>query len=51
MFTLNAWASTGRIKLPFYKVGRRTMYKESDLLAFLEGACPNFCVNGVSNHI
>ncbi|GHD81506.1 helix-turn-helix domain-containing protein [Vogesella fluminis] len=51
VFTLNAWASTGRIKLPFYKVGRRTMYKESDLLAFLEGACPNFCVNGVSNHI
>ncbi|MDC7691724.1 helix-turn-helix domain-containing protein [Vogesella indigofera] len=36
VFTLNSWASTGRIKLPFYKVGRRTMYKESDLLAFLE---------------
>lgn len=36
VFTLNAWASTGRVKLPFYRVGRKTMYKESDLLAFLE---------------
>lgn len=36
VFTLNSWGSTGRVKLPFYKVGRRAMYKESDLLAFLE---------------
>lgn len=36
IFTLNAWASTGRVKLPFYRVGRLAIYKESDLLAFLE---------------
>lgn len=36
IWTLNAWASQGGKGLPFYKVGRKTMYKESDLLAYLE---------------
>lgn len=36
VWTLSAWASTGRVKLPFYRVGRRAMYKLSDVLAFIE---------------
>ena len=33
--TLAAWAVTKRYQLPFVKVGRRAMYRLSDLEAFL----------------
>lgn len=38
VWTLNAWASRGGVALPFYRVGRRAMYKQSDVLAFLEAS-------------
>ncbi|WP_202819724.1 helix-turn-helix domain-containing protein [Thaumasiovibrio subtropicus] len=34
--TLATWASTGRNKLPFIKVGHRVFYRLSDLDAFME---------------
>lgn len=34
--TLANWASTGRVAIPFYKVGRRAvLYRRSDLDAYL----------------
>lgn len=34
--TLANWHSTGRVKIPFYKVGRKkTIYLKSDLDAYL----------------
>ncbi|MBY6017363.1 helix-turn-helix domain-containing protein [Halomonas denitrificans] len=35
--TLSVWRCTGRYPLPFVKVGRRVMYRESDIHAFIEG--------------
>jgi excisionase family DNA binding protein len=35
--TLAVWATTGRYKLPFVKVGRTVKYRVTDLDAFLEG--------------
>lgn len=35
--TLANWASTGRVSIPFYKVGRKkVIYHKSDLEAYLE---------------
>jgi len=34
--TLACWASTGRYRLPFVRVGRRIMYRIEDLNAFIE---------------
>ena len=34
--TLSVWRSTGRYALPFLKVGRKVLYRHSDLLAWLE---------------
>ncbi|MFS1864671.1 helix-turn-helix domain-containing protein [Vibrio breoganii] len=34
--TLAVWASTGRYKLPFVKVGRKVFYRQSDLDVFIE---------------
>ncbi len=34
--TLAVWACTKRYKLPFVKIGRRSMYRLSDLDAFIE---------------
>jgi len=34
--TLAMWRSSGRHDLPFIKVGRRVMYRQSDLDAWLE---------------
>lgn len=34
--TLATWASTGRYALPFVKIGRRVMYRISDIQAFVE---------------
>lgn len=34
--TLAVWASTGRYRLPFIKVGRKVFYTLADLDAFLE---------------
>ena len=33
--TLAQWASTGAVKLPYSKLGRLTMYRRSDLDAFI----------------
>lgn len=33
--TLAVWRSTGRYKIPFIKVGRKVMYRKSDLDDFL----------------
>lgn len=33
--TLAVWASTGRYGVPFIKVGRRAMYRQADLDAWL----------------
>ena len=33
--TLAQWACTGRVSLPFYKIGRKAMYKICDLEAFI----------------
>lgn len=33
---LHAWASNGRYRLPYIKIGNKVFYWESDLLAFLE---------------
>lgn len=34
--TLANWAHTGRVKIPFHKVGRKVIYFKSDLDAYLE---------------
>lgn len=34
--TLATWASSRRYALPFVKIGRRVMYRLSDLHAFIE---------------
>lgn len=34
--TLAVWACTQRYPLPYIKVGRRVMYRQSDLDAFVE---------------
>ncbi len=34
--TLAVWATTGRYKLPYYKIGRLVYYDKNDLDAFLE---------------
>lgn len=34
--TLACWASSGRYHLPFVKIGRRAMYRLSDIEAFIE---------------
>lgn len=34
--TLSCWASSGRYPLPYVKIGRRAMYRQSDLDAFIE---------------
>lgn len=34
--TLAVWACTKRYNLPFVKIGRRVMYRLSDLHAFIE---------------
>ncbi|WP_028536213.1 helix-turn-helix domain-containing protein [Paludibacterium yongneupense] len=35
VYTLNEWACTGRHALKFYRIGRKAMYKRSDLDAFI----------------
>ncbi|GAA5191341.1 helix-turn-helix domain-containing protein [Ferrimonas gelatinilytica] len=35
--TLAVWRCTGRYPLPFVKVGRRVMYRLTDVEAFIEG--------------
>lgn len=34
-YTLNEWASTGRYGLRYYRIGRKCMYRISDLQAFV----------------
>ncbi|WP_115616151.1 helix-turn-helix domain-containing protein [Chromobacterium vaccinii] len=34
-YTLNEWASTGRYGLRYYRIGRKCMYRLSDLQAFI----------------
>lgn len=34
--TLANWAHTGRVKIPFHKVGRKVIYFKSDLDAYLD---------------
>lgn len=34
--TLACWASNGRYGLPFVRIGRRVMYRRSDIEAFIE---------------
>ncbi|MQA46681.1 helix-turn-helix domain-containing protein [Klebsiella pneumoniae] len=34
--TLANWAHTGKVKIPFHKVGRKVIYFKSDLDAYLE---------------
>lgn len=34
--TLANWAHTGRVKIPFYKVGRKVIYFKADLDAYLD---------------
>lgn len=34
--TLANWAHTGRVKIPFHKVGRKVIYIKSDLDAYLD---------------
>lgn len=34
--TLEVWRTTKRYKLPYVKVGRKVLYRRSDLLKFLE---------------
>jgi hypothetical protein len=33
--TLAVWRSTGRYTLPFVKIGRKVMYRDTDLNAFI----------------
>lgn len=34
--TLEVWRCTGRVRIPYHKVGRRVVYRRRDLEAFLE---------------
>lgn len=34
--TLAVWRCTGRVNLPYVKIGRRVLYREDDLKAFIE---------------
>lgn len=34
--TLEVWACTKRYNLPYVKIGSRVMYRESDLVKFIE---------------
>lgn len=34
--TLATWRYTGRTDLPFVKIGRKVMYRQSDINAYLE---------------
>lgn len=34
--TLANWAHTGKVKIPFHKVGRKVIYFKSDLDAYLD---------------
>jgi len=34
--TLANWAHTGRVKIPFHKVGRKVIYFKADLDAYLD---------------
>ncbi|MEN7430391.1 helix-turn-helix domain-containing protein [Chromobacterium sp. TRC.1.1.SA] len=34
-YTLNEWASTGRYGLRYYRIGRKCMYRLSDIQAFI----------------
>lgn len=34
--TLTVWRSTGRVNLPFVKVGRKVMYRPEDVQSFIE---------------
>lgn len=34
--TLANWASTGKVKLKYYRVGKAVKYRKSDLDAFIE---------------
>lgn len=34
--TLNYWASVGRYDIPYYRVGRKAVYRRSDLDAWLQ---------------
>lgn len=34
--TLAVWRCTGRVNLPYVKVGRKVFYREDDLRAFVE---------------
>lgn len=33
--TLNSWATTGRVSLPYIKVGKLAKYRESDIEQFV----------------
>jgi excisionase family DNA binding protein len=37
--TLEKWRVTGRVSLPYVKVGRRVLYRAADVMAFLEPTC------------
>ena len=34
--TLASWRSTGRLRLPFVKIGRLVRYREEDICQFIE---------------
>lgn len=37
--TLASWRSSGRRKIPYLKIGRRVVYRRSDLDAWLSATC------------
>jgi hypothetical protein len=39
--TLSNWHSTGKIKIPCFKLGKRVFYRESDLTKWLEQQAVN----------
>lgn len=34
--TLANWASTGKVQIPYHKIGKRVLYKISDLETYLD---------------
>ena len=45
--TLAAWRSTGRVEIPYVKIGKAVRYKPQDVVAYLQD---NTCLStGVSN--
>lgn len=34
--TLSAWASTGKVNIPYTKIGSRVAYRYSDIVQFIE---------------